>query len=68
MPIWGRGWSLELPFQHPSLGQGWGVPRNLEMFPRPHHFFILNFFPRRKQLSRVSKCGEIGEGGQVASP
>lgn len=40
-------------------GLGLHAPWNLETYPQPHHFFILIFFPRRKQLSKVYRHWEI---------
>lgn len=62
---------LNWPFQLPSDGQDWGVPWNLQTYLWPHHFFILIFFPRRKQLSRVYKHWEMCVcvwGGALPAP
>lgn len=54
---------LSQPFQLPRAGAACA----LEPRSRPHHFFILIFFPRRKQLSRVYRHWEIFRGRGASS-
>lgn len=63
--------SLELALPAPLSWSGLGLraPWNLETYLQPHHFFILIFFPRRKQLSRVYRYWEIlGRDGGLPTP